>query len=318
MFEQILDLIKKYKSIIIFGHLNPDGDCYGSQVALKEIIQANFPDKQVYITGTGVPRFYNLVCKMDVVPDKVFEKSLGILVDGNDLGRMEDQRVANCAAWAKIDHHIDTGSFKEGPQVVDTNANSTCDIITRFVMEFNLKITKLAAMALYLGILTDTARFQFVTNYPETFGRVKFLCENGADPAEINEVLNRTDVIALAAKGYVLSHYKKSKSGVIYIIFNRKTLQKLSISANHASGLVNLLSNIDGYPVWCTFAEYTNGKVRMELRSNGPIIQPVAVSVGGGGHAHASGATLPELKQEIIDDIIHKLDQTIVEWKENQ
>ena len=315
MFDQILELIKKHQSIVIFGHLNPDGDCYGSQVGLKEIILANFPDKQVYIAGTGVPRFYNLVSKMDNVSDAVIKKSLGILVDGNDLGRMEDPRVRDCVAWAKIDHHIDTGSFKEGPQVVDVNANSTCDIITGFVIDYNLKITKLAAMALYLGILTDTARFQFVTNYPQTFGRVKFLCENGADPSEINEVLNRTDIIALAAKGYVLSHYKKSKNGVIYIVFNKKTLQKLSISANHASGLVNLLSNIDGYPVWCTFAEYTNGKVRMEIRSNGPVIQPVAVSVGGGGHAYASGAQLPSLKQEVIEDIIHKLDQTIEEWR---
>lgn len=315
MFDQILELIKKYQSIVIFGHINPDGDCYGSQVGLKEVILANFPDKEVYISGTGVPRFYNIICKTDDVSDEVIERSLGILVDGNDFGRMEDSRVTKCAAWAKIDHHIDTGSFTQGPQVVDVGANSTCDIITGFVIDYNLKITKLAATALYLGILTDTARFQFVTDYPQTFGRVKFLCENGADPAEINEVLNRTDVIALAAKGYVLSHYKKSKHGVIYIAFNKKTLQKLSISANHASGLVNLLSNIDGYPVWCTFAEYTNGKVRMEIRSNGPIIQPVAVSVGGGGHAHASGATLPELKQDTIDDIIHKLDETILEWR---
>lgn len=315
MFDQILELIKKYQSIVIFGHLNPDGDCYGSQVGLKEIILANFPEKEVYIDGTGIPRFFSVVSKMDEVSDEVIKKSLAIIVDGNDLGRMEDSRVYNCAAWAKIDHHIDTGSFTEGPQVVDVRANSTCDIITGFVIDYNLKITKLAASALYLGILTDTARFQFVTNYPQTFGRVKFLCENGADPAEINEVLNRTDAIALAAKGYVLSHYKQSKNGVIYIVFSKKTLQKLSISANHASGLVNLLSNIDGYPVWCTFAEYTNGKVRMELRSNGPIIQPVAVSVGGGGHAFASGATLPSLKQEIIDNVIRKLDQTIIDWR---
>ena len=53
----------------------------------------------------------------------------------------------------------------------------------------------------------------------------------------------------------------------------------------------------------------------MEIRSNGPVIQPVAVSVGGGGHAYASGAQLPSLKQEVIEDIIHKLDQTIEEWR---
>lgn len=315
MFNQILELIKKHQSIVIFGHVNPDGDCYGAQVGLKEIILANFPNKDVYITGTGLPRFFDLLTGMDVVSDEIIANSLGILVDGNDLGRMEDSRVFNCLAWAKIDHHIDTGSFTEGPSFVDVSANSTCDIITGFAINYNLKITKLAATALYLGILTDTARFQFVTNYSLTFERAKYLCENGCNPSEINEVLNRTDVIALAAKGYVLSHYKKSKNGVIYIVLNQKTLQRLSISANHASGLVNLLSNIDGFPVWCTFAEYNNGKVRMEIRSNGPIIQPVAVSVGGGGHAFASGAQLPSLKQVLIDDIINKLDAAILKWR---
>ena len=38
MFDQIWDLVKKYDSIVIYGHINPDGDCYGSQVGLKEII----------------------------------------------------------------------------------------------------------------------------------------------------------------------------------------------------------------------------------------------------------------------------------------
>ena len=315
MFEEIWELIKQYKSIVIFGHINPDGDCYGSQVGLREVILSNFPDKEVYITGTGLPRFFDLISKMDVVSDEVISKSLAILVDGNDLPRMEDSRVFKCKEFAKIDHHIDTGSFTEGPSIVNTSANSTCDIITGIVIDNNLKISKLGANALYLGILTDTASFQFVTNYPETFGRVKFLCEQGAEPGKIMEVLNRTDEIALAAKGYVLSHYKKTENGVLYIVFNKETLQKLGISANHASGLVNLLSNADGYPVWCTFAEYANGKVRMEIRSNGPMIQPVAASVGGGGHAHASGATLPGLSHELIDSIINKLDQTIIDWR---
>ena len=34
MFEQIVDIIEKYDSIVIFGHNNPDGDWYGAAVAL--------------------------------------------------------------------------------------------------------------------------------------------------------------------------------------------------------------------------------------------------------------------------------------------
>jgi len=315
MFEQIWDLIKKNDSIVIYGHLNPDGDCYGSQVGLKEIILSNFPDKKVYITGSGVPSFFDVICKMDIVDDETIKNSLAIIVDGNGLARMEDSRVFTAKEFAKIDHHIDTGSFKEGPFIVDVDANSTCDIITGLVIDHDLKISKLGANALFLGILTDSARFQFVSNYPQTFERAKFLCEHGANPNKINRVLAKTDEISLAAKGYVMSHYQKSPEGVISIVLDRHTLKELNISANHASNLINLLGNIEGYPIWCSFAEYADGRVRAEFRSNGPLVQPVAVSVGGGGHAHASGAQLPSLDYDQINVIIRKLDQAIINWR---
>lgn len=317
MFNQIWDLIKKHDSIVIYGHINPDGDCYGAQVGLKEVILSNFPEKKVYVTGTGVSRFFKVICEMDKVSDEVIAKSLAILVDGNDLGRMEDNRIHNAAAFAKIDHHIDTGSFTEGPSIVDTGANSTCDIIAGFVLEHNLKINPLGANALYLGILTDSARFQFVNRYPETFERAKFLCEQGADPNKLNIYLNKTDEVALSAKGYVLSHYKKTETGVIYIIFDQKTLQRLNISANHASSLINLLGNVEGCPIWCSFAEYDDGRVRCEFRSNGPLVQPVAVTIGGGGHALASGAQLKTLDYNLINDVIARLDKAIIEWRKS-
>ncbi len=318
MFEEIIKQIEKYDSIVIFGHINPDGDCYGAQVGLREIIKQLYPNKEVYITGTGCPRFFSFLPKMDVVSDEVIAKSLALLVDANDLPRMEDSRIFNCKAWAKIDHHIDTNTFTEGPQVVDIDANSACDILTGMAMELNLKISPRGATALYLGILTDTARFQFVTDYSLTFERVKYLCDCGADIVSINTALAKTDESSLSAKGYILTHYKKTKEGVVYIVYSKEKLNKIKLSANAASNMVNLLGNIEGYPVWCSFAEYKDGRVRVEIRSNGPIIQPCAVRIGGGGHAHASGATIQSLDYDIIEGVINDLNKTVIEWRKEQ
>ena len=41
----ILNKIKEYDTIIIHRHIRPDGDCIGSQRALKEAIKLNFPNK---------------------------------------------------------------------------------------------------------------------------------------------------------------------------------------------------------------------------------------------------------------------------------
>lgn len=99
------------------------------------------------------------------------------------------------------------------------------------------------------------------------------------------------------------------------MVYSKEKLHKLKLSANAASNLVNLLGNIEGYPIWCSFAEYEDGKVRMEIRSNGPEIQPVAVRVGGGGHAHASGAQLKGLDFDIINSVLDDLDHTLAEWR---
>ena len=316
MFENIIAQIEKYNSIVIFGHINPDGDCYGSQVGLREIILALYPHKKVYLAGRGLPKFFKLLPPTDEISDEVIANSLAIIVDANDVSRLEDQRAEHALAFAKIDHHIDTGSFKDGPSYVDTRANSACDIIAALAMECNIKLNRIGATALYMGILTDSARFQFVTDYESTFVRAKYLIDCGADTKAINEVLSRTDEKTLAAKGYILSHYQKTKEGVIYIVYDKETLKKLDLSANAASNMINLLGNVEGYPIWASFAEYEDGKVRVELRSNGPAIQPCAVRIGGGGHALASGAQLEKLDYKEVEEIVNDLGNTLNKWRE--
>ena len=315
VYDEVLEQIKKYDSIVIYGHKNPDGDCYGAQVGLREIILGLYPHKKVYITGTGCPRFFTILPEMDVVSDEVIANSLAFLVDANDLNRMEDQRIHTAPAFAKIDHHIDNFLFTEGPQVINTTANSTCDLITELAMLTGVELSVIGATALYLGVVSDSANFKFVTNYVETFERVKYLAECGARIHELNFLLSKTNENSLKAKGYILANYKKTKGGVVYIVHSKEKLHKLHLSANEASNLVNLLGNIDGCPIWVSFAEYEDGRVRLEIRSNGPEIQPCAVRVGGGGHAQASGAQLPELNYDVVQDILDDLDKTLKEWR---
>lgn len=46
MISKAFDAIKRYDTIIIHRHLNPDGDAMGSQIGLKRVLQINFPDKK--------------------------------------------------------------------------------------------------------------------------------------------------------------------------------------------------------------------------------------------------------------------------------
>lgn len=312
-----VDLINKYDSIVIFGHKSPDGDCYGSQVALKETILATYPNKKAYIVGSGLPNFFEVISPMDNVDDEVIKNSLAIIVDGNDLERMEDERVFTALAFCKFDHHIDMGTFTNGPSIVDENANSTCSIILKFIRENNFKITPKICNALYLGILTDSGRFQFTNDYIETFNDMAFLCQNGAEPKQINRTLEISSRSSLECKKYVFSNIQESKNGVLYVVFPRTILNKLGVNHTVASSMINLYGNIKGSNIWAAFSEYSDGRLKIEVRSNGPEIQSLCASIGGGGHKLAAGVSVDKFDINYINDFVDRLDKILYEWKKN-
>lgn len=316
MFEELKKIIEAHNSIVIFGHPNPDGDCYGSQLGLRDTIRLNYPNKEVYAVGSGLRRFRETIGPMDEVKDEFIKKSLAILVDGNDLGRMEDQRVRDAKAWIKIDHHVENGKFTEGPFVVDEDANSTCELVTMMVLECGWKINPKIADLLLLGITTDSGRFQYINRFPEAFKQAAWLCEQGANPKPINDILNIINENTLRFRGYVYSHYKKTKNGVIYLALDKKTIAKYGLTASRAGNMVNLLSYIDGYPVWVFLTETEEGMLHAEFRSNGPAVQPIATSLGGGGHKMAAGLTVPSYDKETIDNIIGLCDEAARRYKE--
>ncbi len=318
MLKEVLKAIEDNDSIVIFGHSFPDGDCYGSQIGLRESLRLSYPYKKVYAVGSGYRRFHERISYMDEVSDEVIKQSLAILVDGNDLSRMEDSRVYQAKCWAKLDHHVDTGHFVEGPQFVDDRANSCCEIITRIIMDYGLKLNKAGAEALYLGILTDTGRFQYIYDYISAFKEVSWLCEQGCEPGPLNKILNITYEAVMAFKGYVFTHYQKTENGVIYLLLDKETLKEYNLPANKAGNMVNLLGNIDGYPVWAFFCENEDGTNHAEFRSNGPAVQPIAANHGGGGHLHAAGVTLDNSSEELINQIIKELDDVVKAFKENK
>ena len=315
MFQEIHEVILRNDSIVIFGHDFPDGDCYGSQIGLRDLLRINYPEKKVYAVGSGLRRFVDFIATMDEVSGDIIRNSLAIILDGNDLSRMEDKRVYTAKEWIKIDHHIENGRFTEGKFVLDTHSNSTCELIVKYAREMSLKVNPTICNALFLGMVTDSGRFQFIEDYPLAFDEAKWLCENGASPRSLDRILNTTSEDALRFKGYVYTHYKETKNGVIYLVLRKETLKKLHVSASKAGAMVNLLSNVRGHPIWTYFCENEDGTCHLEFRSNGPAVQPIAASYGGGGHLHAAGVTLQKLDGETIDMVLKDLDNAITEYK---
>ena len=250
MFEQIISKIEQHDSIVIFGHRNPDGDCYGSQIALRNILKARYPEKNVYCVGSGLKKFYDIIGTMDAVSEEIISNSLAIVLDSNDLERIEDTRVYKARDFAKIDHHIDTFTFTEGPEVIDDTASSTCELIYRFAKENNFEIDLISASALYLGLMTDTGRFQFANNFVRLFSIVKDLCELGVDPILLNKTNNLNSPISLDIKSLIYTHIIKREDGIIYALVTKKERDKLGVTSAQICGNTSLLGYIIDHPIW--------------------------------------------------------------------
>lgn len=311
MQDEILEKIKAAKTITIFGHVLPDGDCYGSQIGLKEAIRATFKDKEVFILGSGIPRLFDRYGAMDEVSDEVIANSLALILDVANFERIEDQRYAMAYDKVKIDHHIYANTYGS-VEWIDNSAASCSQMIAEFVKENNLAISPLGAEVLLLGLVTDSGRFQYSSTTSKSFDIASYLLLKGANLKELYDNLYVVEEKDLKYKGFVYSNYQL-KEGVAYLKIPYSTCVKYEITPDYAASMVNMIADIKGYPIWATFAESENGIVRVELRSSGIPIQPIAVKYGGGGHLQASGCRLESM--DMANDVINDLIQLVKENK---
>lgn len=311
--ETILKKIKEFNTIIIHGHYRPDGDCIGSQYGLMHLIQASFPEKKVYITGetSEYVSFIGRPCLLE--DESLFTEALSICVDCATAERLSDKRFTKAKYSIKIDHHIDVEQYGDY-QYVDTTAPACAQIITEFYLKFKdeLVMTREAALALYVGISTDTGRFKFDSVTSRTFQSAALLMDYGVDLSYVDNHLSVETLQTLKLKGYCLSNFKTSENGFAYIIMKRETIEQFGVSDEDAAAQVSTISTIEGCPVWAIFMEYPS-EIRIRLRSRGPVINLLAEEYHGGGHAKASGARLENWAQ--LDGFIARADALVKKYK---
>lgn len=305
--KDIYKLIKKNDIITIYGHVNPDCDCYGSSLGLREILRTNFKNIKVYSLGYGSEALYPLLGQYDKVDDETIKKSLAIIVDCSETVRLMDQRVALAKQIIKIDHHIESTPFI-GYKWVDTDAIACAQMIVEFAQHFRLKINQRAANLLYLGICTDSGRFRYAPTNSKTHRIVADLYDIGVNPKPMFDVLYQSDADYVKYQALLVSKFKMTKNHVVYCFADVPDYEKFNLTFEQVSKNVNVIGNIRGCPIWVLFTRSPEGTIRVEFRSQGLDVQQIAKKYGGGGHKCASGARLADQKdfslaKQVVDDL---------------
>lgn len=306
--KDIVDMIEKYDDIIIHHHVSPDPDCVGSQLGLKYILEASYPNKRILAAGENTDRT-KFLGPMDVVKDEDYENALVILVDVGDKQRVDDQRFLNGKALIKIDHHPLTAEFAH-IEWVDTTFAACAEMIIDLYNHNRdrLIMNDKAARVIYAGLLTDTGRFYYNSVSARTLHYGAEVYKYNFDKQALYADLYHKSIEELKFTGYVMTHFEYTPNGLGYMKLDYETVKKLNVDVDFAAGMVNILSNIKEIIMWIFFTEDPRlGKIRISFRSRGPIVNKLAAKYNGGGHVWASGTLVDSW--DVVDQIIKDADQ---------
>ena len=312
--QSILDKIKEYNRIIIFRHKRPDGDAVGSTKGLCEILRASFPEKTIHLINSDFADYVSFLDdEKGDIDDALYSEALGIVIDTGTPDRISNKKYELCRELIKIDHHIDRTPYGD-ISWVEEERSSACEMIVHFYNTFRdeLKITPVAAKALYTGMVTDSGRFRFSSVSGETMRLAGVLLDVGIDTDTLFAQLNLKEFNSLKFQSYVYKKMKMTDEGVVYLHVTKAMKKKFNLTNEEASTAISFMDSIKGSPIWIAFIDGDN-EIRVRLRSRFVKISDVAEKYRGGGHAMAAGATVYNKKE--MKALIADADATLKAFK---
>ena len=150
MYSRIYKKIKKYDTIVIARHVGADPDALGSSLGLKDVILNTFPNKKVFVVGHPASKFKYLGM-LDKFSEEMYEHSLLIVTDTPDKRRVDGVDASKFEASIKIDHHPFIEQFCD-IEWINENSSSASEMILELIRGSKLKINKVAAEKLYIGL----------------------------------------------------------------------------------------------------------------------------------------------------------------------
>ena len=301
--DAVVAALRSAERVSLACHINPDGDAVGSLLAaalgLRQL------GKEVYPTWGAapvqVPAAYGFLkgTELLVDPDDLADSDVFLALDcgaAHRLGTVEKAARA-CPILINVDHHPGNESFGT-LNVVVTTSSSTAELITRMLQDLGVELDSDIATALYVGIVTDTGRFQYSNSTPDTLRLAADLLSVGVDaPYIAQEVYESSPFGFLKLIGRVLDRaVLHEEERFVYSWIKLADLDETGVAPDETDGLIDLIRSTRAADVAALFKEQPGGSWRVSMRSRGRSVGALARARGGGGHDLAAGFTAPDVK----------------------
>lgn len=300
------------KRVAVLGHVRPDGDCIGSQVALCRVLRTQNVDA-FCVNNDPVPR---------VLESFVGDTPFMVAADWD--GSADALVSVDCAAQKRfgsdviphaenialnVDHHLSNPAYAEQNVIIGTAA-ATGEILANLFLDGGYEIDAVTAQACYIGIATDTGQFRFSATTEAVFDVCRRLTALGADPAKAAFELYENETYGkLQLLQRFLASFKKEFGGRVVVgLIHESDYVETGTTAEDTEGLVDYARAIEGVDLGVLLEE-NKGKLKGSLRAKDPEyrVDQIAKQFSGGGHAAAAGLNQDMSIEEFYPQLVEAI-----------
>jgi phosphoesterase RecJ-like protein len=316
-FQRLQQLVETHERFLVISHARPDGDAYGSTLALGLCLRALGKDVTLVNPDGLSPLFHFLPGSETLAatpetapePDRVL-----IAVDCADRKRLGSAFEAwQRAPDVNIDHHVSNPGYA-ALNLIDPAAPATAQLLFEIIDALRWPLTAGVAANLYVGLMTDTGSFRYRQTTARTFAVATRLVEVGADPTDLAEGCYqsfRPERLLLLREVFNALHFADN-GRVSWFHLTPEMFARSGATPDETEGLIENLQTVRTVEVAFVLEAMDGGMTRASMRSRGKVdVQGICSEFGGGGHRLAAGLrsklSIPELEKRLLELIAKQL-----------
>jgi phosphoesterase RecJ-like protein len=307
-----LDAIRANDRFVVVTHENPDGDALGSMLATTLGLRASGKDAVMYLTGDApLPAEY-VFLELDDVPRTLpgdLDDRVLLAVDCANERRIGEGNtgVEGAKLVINVDHHHDNDRFGD-VALIDDKASSTAEIVRDVLRGLDVALTPEMAQALYVGLVTDTGRFQYSNTTPKALELAAELVAAGADVHDVfRHVYETVQFAKLKLLARALERAQIYEGGGLVVSYLLKgDFAEVGAEEPYSEGIIDHLRSVEGSEMVALIREPPRNEGparRISLRSSHDEVDVSAIAraSGGGGHRQAAGFSSEASIEEIVE-----------------
>lgn len=309
--KDIAQALLEVDDIVIGGHIGPDGDCIGSQLALMHALRAcgkraivtlakDEPIDQciAYLPGSDQLQFAG-----------EYDGPVGafVAVDVPIKERLVNYQWAlheKAPLTITIDHHA-VDSCMAQLSYTDPDAAATTMLVWEVAGHLNAWDVDGVAQCAYTGLLTDTGGFKNTNTDQRAFEAAAQMLAHGADAGlAAQKIFQQRRLQSIKLQSLIIDRMSFCMDGQFAISYlTLEDFERIGAVKADAEPMIDVLRSLEGVRVACVLREQEKD-IRGSFRAKDDTdVAAIARHFDGGGHKAAAGFSVSKPMSKALDDV---------------